>query len=309
MSSKESGSFGLFSKLVIYAFTAVMVIFVIYAIYLAMPGTDYVENIADSGDNNYSREDFYTEYLESVETFVNGTVDSTSNALSQSVLNSSISATYDWNAQLSAIDTKYLGYSSNFKQITVGNGITYLQEGQSKYWSKCKAGNGSTLKGAGCFYFAASGLISNKTGQIYTVADILSNGNDSCKNITLAYDAQRGFSIASGSMSKVGGSVLLLQQVIDRSPLDAKVVSISDTEHSGLTGFVDESKLQQGTWYFLHAKGGSKGILSDGGEHWMLLIGCDSDNYYFGNNASRGTRFPKSTIDKIKFNHIWEIQQ
>lgn len=306
---------GSYKKYIIMTVLAVVIIYV-FVIYLTLPGDIYLVETEDNTYSNYSREDFYTEYLSMVEEQAAEKVDQTSAALSQSVINAGNAinrpvisgGSYDWTAQLEQVKNAYPGYEGNFKSLSVDSGTIYLQEGQGRFWSKCVASNGSTVGRAGCFYFAMSGLITNKTGQIYTVADIIMNGNDSCNNVKLAYDSGRGFSIMGGSMSKVGGSAAMLQQAIDKSPMNARVVSISDTKRKGLTGLVDETKLKQGTWYFLHAVDGSAGILSSGGEHWLLLIGSDESNYYFGNNADRGTKWPKNTIDMVTFNHVWEIQ-
>lgn len=306
---KQSGDSTLTGKFVMAAMVAVIAVGVIFAVYLAMPDTTYITETEDAGRNNYSREDFYTEYLDMVAELSNSTTDLTADTLSQSVINAGSIQAGSWQAQLAAMDARYPGYSKNFTQLATGTGITYLQEGQTKtYWGKCIAGSGSTMSSAGCFYFAASGLITNKTGVVYTVADILTNGNDSCKDIRLNYDARNGFSVSGGTLSKVGGSSVLLQQTIDRSPLNARVKVIADSNRTGLAGAVDEGRLKQGTWYFLHTKGGSDGILSNGEEHWLLLVGADAGNYYFANNANRNTKVPRSTVDRITFNHIWEIE-
>lgn len=145
MSSSQS------KKLQPLVFVGIAGIIFILAVYLMMPADIYREPNNSTAGNNYSREDFYTEYLAMVEEQKAGLVDQTADTLSQSVINNSTLSTsgvrYQWDSQLSQIDNVYTGYSGNFKQLDVGNSFVYLQEQQSKkYWGSCKADNGSSIK-------------------------------------------------------------------------------------------------------------------------------------------------------------------
>lgn len=309
MNLKKSGSDGLKKA----AISIVIGTCSIFALYLVLPENADTFVIEDNAANAHNREDFYTEYLNMVQEVSNGTVDATEATLSQSVLNTSTATLNqtkgDWQTQLAMIDQKYPGYSSNFKEDQIDGNAVYLRELQGTgYWKNCRANNGSTMSGAGCFYFAASGLITNKTGTIYTVADILLAGHSECRNVTLNFDTAKGFFIKSGVLDRVGGSISMLQEVLDKSPLKADVKFVAGS-CTGLTGKVNKNLLNQGTWYFLHVKdNSSKGVLSDGGEHWLVLIGSDQDNYYFGNNANRGVKVNKAIVDKLNFTQVWEIE-
>lgn len=274
----------------------VVVIAIVFAIYLAMPDTVAV---VDDGikTNNYSREDFYTKYLDLKLEQEEAEKDENAEKLSQSVLNygqnnGSAVTKNDWTAQIEEKSKEAAEYKTLAKQAPI-NGSDFLYEYQSStLWSVYKPDQ-QTMTAQGCFYFAICAAITNKTGYWYTVKDCIT---DLGGVVTLHNNV---YVVTNSPIPSLEGNIGQANKIFtaSKSGITAEEVGVNDLE----------KVLSGGNIAIVYAKGGSKGILSSGGVHWLCCVGMDSSNYYFLNNGSRGTAVSKDTYNKITKGHVFKL--
>lgn len=282
-------------KLGIFVFSLIAVISVVFAIYLAMPDTIAVmdDNITV---NNYSREDFYTEYISIKLENQEDNEDKNEEILKDSVVKNPVTVMKrGWGEQIS-LKSKEANEYLNLAQVAGIQGVEYLWESQSgnlwKSYHPPKSDTGVTMVNSGCFFFAITAAITNNSGYWYTVKDCITDLGGK-----VALDNYGTYQVTNSPVDTLSGGIVLANKIFNVSGSGITATAVKS---------LDEA-LSNNNMAIVYAENGSKGILSSGGHHWLCCIGSDDNNYYFLNNGNRGTVVSKSTVANIQLSVIWKL--
>lgn len=167
-------------------------------------------------------------------------------------------------------------------------GKQYCWEAQSKgaYPSAIQSG-GSTVDGAGCYFFALAAYATNKSGKIVTVADILRNVgcNVQFKNGQYIYDKHSKYSLTGANTVNSIFADMGLPYTRGDDLTDWNAVEKELDNGNYILYYADEKDVDK-----------SERKLSGSGSHWLIIVGYDSNNYYFLCNAGRNPAQPKDWV-------------
>ena len=215
-----------------------------------------------------------------------------------------------------------------FRIVTLQNGKSFIYErqGRAKQWALYKP-KGSTMKEAGCGFFAIAALATNELGRIFTVKDVVLAVGESLTVLDGAYiPAGQGYHLHHMSnpehynklyidtktirtaMNKfceelgngytyktkdIGTGVKFPNDCLDKLRTGAANYIVHDSGPD-----VKDSPMRSGTQHWTTIMGIA---LNDSGvECAIVLCNCDGEEY-------RGFLIPLSTFCDIKFNHIYEV--
>lgn len=268
---------------------------VIFGIYIAMPDTIAIVD-SNTAVNNYSREDFYTEYISIKLENQEDVEDKNEEILESSVVNNPIAVVKrGWGGQVN-LKSKEADEYLNLAQVADIQGVDYLWEAQKgKLWKSYhppKSDIGVTMVNSGCFFYAVTAAITNNSGYWYTVKDCIT---DLGGIVTL--DSYGTYQVTNSPIETLTGGITLAN----------KIFSVSGSGITAVSAKSLDEALSNNNMAIIYATTGSKGILSSGGRHWLCCVGSDANNYYFLNNSSRGTAVPKSTVANIELSTIWKL--
>jgi hypothetical protein len=283
-------------------------VFVFLAIPSSIDVNDYI-NIEDS-ERPRSKEKFYVNYLELVQENSEKTIDEDVNLnnstevvanVSKVPVNSSSSGnivSWDWQSQIEGrakvwAEYSELAYTADIPGV--GNVIWELQTGNT--WSTYKASK-ETVVGQGCFLYAACAYVSNKTGKWYTIEDMFNSLGGEVYTVNDTY-----MMCKNKALQDFEGSATKLNTILNAAGL---TVTVRDLK----AGWdkINESALNNGTWYILYVlDDNSKGVLSNSGKHWFVVVASDTDNWYILCGPKGKTQVSKSEVSGLNITHVYEI--
>lgn len=195
--------------------------------------------------------------------------------------------------------------NQNFKIVSI-NGTEFIYESQNSQYPLTYGGN-STVKDAGCFLFAMSAIVSNKSGQIVSVADMMAKNGS-----TVTFSDNYAYNYPSNSKFNLNGSLSSARAILAMYSLDngaeeivnnGSIVAGKDF-HGSIKSAIDNGYC---VLYYCHNGQGTLASSSGGGNHWTVIVGYDSSNYYFLCNGNRSNAVNKETVKQL-CKHAWVLK-
>lgn len=187
--------------------------------------------------------------------------------------------------------------NQNFKIVNI-NGTEFIYESQNSQYPLVYGGS-ETVSGAGCFLFAVSAIISNKSGQIVSVADMMTKNGS-----MVTFNNNYNYNYPPNSQFNLIGSLYSAKNILSMYGLDNGLEIIA-SDNSIVAGkdFHEsiESAIDNG-YYVLYYCHDGYGILSSSsgtGKHWTVIVGYDDSNYYFLCNGGRSNSINKDTVKQL----------
>lgn len=203
-----------------------------------------------------------------------------------------------WQDQLTALknsgssDASHFN-NSNFKIVNI-NGQEFISENQNGQYPNTYDSN-NTVSSHGCFLFAMSAILSNKTGQVVTVADMMRKDGAS-----VSYNGMYGYSAPNNNKFNLDGSDDAAGRILSMFNVNNGIVPLVENQGQVCSDFHTSVKnaIDSGYYVLYYCYGGNGVLSSSGGSgnHWTVIVGYDDNNYKFLCNGDRSNSVSKTTV-------------
>lgn len=193
-------------------------------------------------------------------------------------------------------NTKYNNsyYKNYLKTYILGSKLFVYESQSGNAWNSYQPSQ-STMRSAGCFYYATCAAISTISGKVYTIEDCL---KDAGANV--GFNSSGVFTVnPKNVIPDLNGSIDRLRLHFNNAGVSANISSVSS---------INEDKLKSGrTIYIIYSTADTGGStkLRSGTMHWTVVVGLKNSGgqtkYLVLCNGNRGVEIDSSEFARLKY--------
>lgn len=190
-----------------------------------------------------------------------------------------------------------------------GSGFLKQSQSSGSYWSSAGT-SGNTLKDYGCLWFSLATIVTNVTGEVYGVENLLADVGYSISFVNGKWKV-------TPNIGKVGVYPSYMHPGgTGDVPATAKDILSKCTAGISVSNNLDFDELENATFdngelYLVHIQNDTSHNMAaaPANEHWFIIYGKDNTNFFIANGAGNAKTSGVGSIEYAegKLNHIYKV--